>query len=92
MIPFYHPIWNVTARALKASMLQDLEKGKPCEIDYINGEVVKAGKKHGIPTPYNEVLVALVKLAEERKQVWKIDEIMPIFRAMLTMDGIELNK
>ena len=92
MIPFYHPIWNNTARALKASMLQDLEKGKPCEIDFINGEVVKAGRKHGIPTPYNEALVALVKLAEARKQVWKVDEIMPIFRSMLQLDGIEVNQ
>ena len=45
----------------KASMLQSLEKGSLTEIDFINGAVVRAGSKHGVPTPVNEALVACIK-------------------------------
>jgi 2-dehydropantoate 2-reductase len=50
----------------KCSMLQDLEKGRRTEIDAINGSIVREGKRLGIPTPVNEVMVALVKLQEEK--------------------------
>lgn len=54
---------------LKASMLQDLEKGKPCEIDAINGVVCRFGKKYHVPTPYNDKVVEVVRRMEkgERK-------------------------
>ena len=45
----------------KASMLQSLEKNSVTEIDYINGAVVREGKRLGVPTPVNETLVALIK-------------------------------
>ena len=45
---------------LKASMLQDIEKGIPCEIDYINGIVSEYGKKVGIPTPFNDKVIEIV--------------------------------
>jgi 2-dehydropantoate 2-reductase len=46
--------------ATKASMLQDLERGVPCEVDVINGAVVERGRDHGVPTPLNARLVELV--------------------------------
>jgi 2-dehydropantoate 2-reductase len=42
-------------------MLQSLEKGAPTEIDFINGAVVRAGAKAGVPTPVNSTLVACIK-------------------------------
>lgn len=55
----------------KMSMLQDYEAGRPIEIDEYAGEVVKLGKKHGIPTPANEILYLAItarqKIAELRK-------------------------
>lgn len=54
-------------RLLRASMLQDLEKGKRCEIDAINGIVCVAGKKAGIPTPINDKVVEIIKGIEEGK-------------------------
>jgi len=45
----------------KASMLQSLEKGSVTEVDFINGAVVRAGAKAGVPTPVNATLVACVK-------------------------------
>ena len=50
---------------LKASMLQDLEKGKPTEVDAINGAVVDYGKKVGCPTPMNERVVDIIHRIEK---------------------------
>jgi 2-dehydropantoate 2-reductase len=48
-------------KEFKTSMLQSLEKGSPTEIDFINGAVVRAGAKAGVPTPVNSTLVACIK-------------------------------
>ncbi len=48
----------------KSSTAQDLKRGKPTEIDYLNGYVVRQGAKLGIPTPMNQTLHALVKARE----------------------------
>jgi 2-dehydropantoate 2-reductase len=46
--------------ATKASMLQDIERGVPCEVDVINGAVAARGRDHGIATPVNDRIVELV--------------------------------
>lgn len=51
-------------RMLKASMLQDLEHGRPCEIDSINGIVVRYGEIYGIKTPFNKMVVDIIKRCE----------------------------
>jgi 2-dehydropantoate 2-reductase len=48
----------------RSSMLQDLERGRPTEVDAINGEVWRRGKRHGIVTPINEMLTRLIHLRE----------------------------
>jgi 2-dehydropantoate 2-reductase len=45
----------------KASMLQDVEARRETEIDYLNGGIVRFGREHGVPTPLNEGIHALVK-------------------------------
>jgi 2-dehydropantoate 2-reductase len=45
----------------KASMLQDVEARRPTEIDYLNGGIVRFGDEHGVPTPLNRAIWALVK-------------------------------
>jgi 2-dehydropantoate 2-reductase len=45
----------------KASMLQDVEAGRPTEIDYLNGGIVRVGNRSGVPTPLNAAIWALVK-------------------------------
>jgi 2-dehydropantoate 2-reductase len=49
----------------KPSMLQDMERRRPTEIDSINGAIVREGARLGIPTPYNQALLLLVKAREE---------------------------
>ena len=55
----------------KMSMLQDYEAGRPIELDEYAGEVIRLGRKHGIPTPANEILYLAItarrKIAELRK-------------------------
>jgi 2-dehydropantoate 2-reductase len=45
----------------KASMLQDVEARRATEVDYLNGGIVRFGREHGVPTPLNEAILALVK-------------------------------
>jgi 2-dehydropantoate 2-reductase len=45
---------------LKASMLQDFERGRATEIDFINGYVVSLGRQLGVGTPTNEAIVETV--------------------------------
>lgn len=54
--------------AFKTSMLQSLEKGSITEIDFINGAVVRMGRKYDIPTPVNQTLVAAIKGIERRME------------------------
>ena len=49
----------------KASMLQDVEARRRTEIDVINGAIVDAGKRLGIPTPHNDAMVNLIRSLEE---------------------------
>jgi 2-dehydropantoate 2-reductase len=49
---------------LRNSLLFDLENGVKTEIDHINGAVVAAGRRAGIPTPYNETVFRLVRARE----------------------------
>lgn len=50
---------------LKASMLQDLEKGKLTEVDAINGAVSEYGRKVGFPTPMNDRVVEIIHRIEK---------------------------
>ncbi|MBR2706561.1 MAG: ketopantoate reductase family protein [Mogibacterium sp.] len=55
----------------KMSMLQDVEAGRPIEIDEYAGEVVRLGRKHGIPTPANEILYLAITAREKISELRK---------------------
>jgi len=48
----------------KSSTAQDMARHKISEIDHLNGFIVRRGFAHGIATPVNQALYALVKLVE----------------------------
>ena len=52
----------------RASMLQDVEARRQTEIDYLNGGIVRFGQEHGVPTPLNQAIWALVKGVEQSWQ------------------------
>ncbi len=47
---------------MTSSTLYDLTHGKPLEIDWLNGAIVRLGRKAGIPTPVNHCIYAGLKL------------------------------
>jgi 2-dehydropantoate 2-reductase len=49
-----------------SSTCQDLRRGKPTEIDHLNGTIVREGERLGIPVPLNRALHALVKALETK--------------------------
>ncbi|HEU5104154.1 MAG TPA: 2-dehydropantoate 2-reductase [Roseiflexaceae bacterium] len=68
-LPYDDPLerTQTVARATKAnhsSMLQDVLRGSPTEIDAINGAIEREGRRLGIPTPINSMLAALVRALE----------------------------
>jgi 2-dehydropantoate 2-reductase len=59
------------ARAMPSqlsSTAQDMARGKPTEIDHLNGFVARRGAELGVATPVNQTLHALVKLAEMNRR------------------------
>jgi len=69
-LPYGDPLDRTlgVARATEAnqsSMLQDVLRGSPTEIDAINGAVEREGRRLGIPTPVNSMLAALVRALDE---------------------------
>lgn len=68
-LPFVNP-WQYVTEVIavgadsKSSMAFDLESGHPSEIDHINGAICAAGRRTGVPTPYNDSMVRLIKAKE----------------------------
>jgi 2-dehydropantoate 2-reductase len=57
-----------TMATTMSSTAQDLMKGKPTEIDYLNGLVARESKALGLAAPINAALAALVKLKEQKNR------------------------
>ncbi len=57
--------WAEHIADVKTSMLQDLEAGKPLELDPIVGATVELARRYGVPVPHIETAYALTKLLEK---------------------------
>jgi 2-dehydropantoate 2-reductase len=57
------------------STLQSIKRGTSTEVDYSNGEIVNLGKKKGIPTPVNSLIVELVHHVETTRRFLTVDEL-----------------
>jgi 2-dehydropantoate 2-reductase len=60
-LKFFESMMSATS-----STARDIARGKPTEIESLNGFVVQRGKELGVPTPVNLTVHALVKLLEEK--------------------------
>jgi len=65
-LPYPDPVARVeevcrATAANRSSMLQDIERGRPTEIDSINGVIVAEGRRLAVPTPLNETIWRLVR-------------------------------
>lgn len=65
----------------RSSTWEDLEAGRPTEVDWINGEVVRLAASLGRHAPVNAALVALVKAAEAGgRRDWHAAELYQALR------------
>ena len=65
----------------KPSMLQDIERGRLTEIDFINGYVTQLGKQIGIPVPMNTAITDLVHQIERwetQPDAARLDELLQV--------------
>ena len=58
--PMYHHV---------PSTAQDVRGKRKTEIDFLNGAIVRLGKKNGIPTPYNTMITNLIRIIENNYDV-----------------------
>lgn len=61
-------VMNATS-ANRNSMLQDLDKGRKTEIDFINGAVSDHGKLLEVPTPWNDMITAAIQAKESIQRI-----------------------
>jgi|PersoiStandDraft_1058852.scaffolds.fasta_scaffold04321_5 2-dehydropantoate 2-reductase len=60
---------------LLGSTLQSLQRKRPTEIDYLNGEVVRLGRELGMATPLNAIMVEMVHQVERTGQFWAVGAV-----------------
>ena len=64
---------------VKPSMLQDFERGRRTEIDFINGYVAQLGQRLGVPVPMNAAMTELVHRIEQgevRPDPARLDDLL----------------
>lgn len=55
-----------------SSTLSDIRKGRPTEVSFLNGYLVRLGKQYGVPTPVNSALLNMVNM----RSVIPVDQIL----------------
>jgi len=70
----------------KPSMLQDLEQGRPTEVDVVNGGVAQRARAHRIATPFNDRVVELVHAMERGERAPAPRELTELV-AVASSDG-----
>lgn len=63
--------------AVRGSTWQSIVRGRPSEIDYLNGEIVHLGQRLGVPTPYNTHILNVVREVERTGVFRRIEELTP---------------
>lgn len=51
----------------RPSTLQDLDRGKPTEVELFAGTMVRLGREHGVPTPVSEVMLWGIRTLEQKQ-------------------------
>ena len=67
---------SLSKQPLYGSILQSIKGGRPSEIDYINGEIVKIASENNLGARLNSKIVELVHRVEESKKFFKKEELL----------------
>lgn len=68
---------NLHALAIRGSTWQSIARGKPTEIEYLNGEISRLGRELGVLTPYNDRVVECVHRVERTHKLSDPSELWP---------------
>jgi 2-dehydropantoate 2-reductase len=63
---------------VRGSTWQSIARGRPSEVAYLNGEVVRRGHELGIPTPYNSRVVEVVREVERTRTFRGVAALSPL--------------
>lgn len=69
------PLLFTAYEGMSNPTLQSLQRGRPSEIDYLNGEIVRLGIEHGVPTPANTRIVELIHTIEQSGSFLTLDAL-----------------
>lgn len=61
--------------SVKPSLLQSLERGEKTEIDIFNGYISEKGKQYNVATPYNDLIVKLIREIENGEREISMDNL-----------------
>ena len=61
-------VMGIKYSRLKSSSLQSLERGRPTEVPYLNGYIVRKGAEAGVICPINERLTEMISQIEQGKR------------------------
>jgi 2-dehydropantoate 2-reductase len=80
--------WLIKRRAtprLIYSVEQDLERGRPTEIDFVNGEIVRLAEQHGVSAPLHQLSVDIAHELEHRSgnRFLERDEVIRRFSTLV---------
>jgi 2-dehydropantoate 2-reductase len=78
-LPVASRLLQFIARDTPSSTLQSLRRGRPTEIDYLNGEIVRLGKRMNIATPYNSKVVELIREVEATHRFFSLSRVESFF-------------
>jgi 2-dehydropantoate 2-reductase len=67
-------------RRIRSSSLQSLERGRPTEVDFLNGYICDRAADHGVPVPVNRAVVAMIKAIETGERPLSMENMTdPVF-------------
>ena len=68
---------RLSSLPVRGSTWQSIVRGRPSEVDYLNGEIVRLGRRLGLPTPFNSHVVDVVHEVERSHKFWRVEELLP---------------
>jgi uncharacterized repeat protein (TIGR04076 family) len=76
---------RLSKEPLYGSVLQSIKRGRPSEIDYLNGEFVRLAEGHGFEAPLNKRIVQLVHRVEKAKKFLSKEKLLDSVKDLVDM-------
>jgi len=84
---FSNIMTNLSREPLYGSILQSIKRGRPSEIDYINGEFVNLAESLGRKAPLNQRMVQMVHTVERNNQFFNSEQLLRFTKDLVDKNG-----